>query len=70
MKNYLARVRCTSKRFTIKYVWLRRAAATFHPNLNGEIELLELAAQNNDRAEIIKILKKLIPEYKPYHHVG
>jgi FlaA1/EpsC-like NDP-sugar epimerase len=47
-----------------------KTGSKFHSNLNGEVELLELAAQNNDRAEIIKILKKLIPEYKPYHYVG
>ena len=47
-----------------------KAGSIIHSNLNGEIELLELAAQNNDRAEIIKILKKLIPEYKPYTNVG
>jgi FlaA1/EpsC-like NDP-sugar epimerase len=47
-----------------------KAGSKIHSNLNGEIELLELAAQNNDRAEIIKILKKLIPEYKPYNNVG
>jgi FlaA1/EpsC-like NDP-sugar epimerase len=47
-----------------------KTRSKFHANLNGEIELLELAAQNNDRAEIIEILKKLIPEYKPYQNVG
>jgi FlaA1/EpsC-like NDP-sugar epimerase len=47
-----------------------QTGSKFHANLMGEIDLLELAAQNNDRAEIIKILKKLIPEYKPYNHVG
>ena len=41
-----------------------------HANLKEEIDLLELAAQNNDRGEIIKILKQLIPEYQPYHDVG
>jgi FlaA1/EpsC-like NDP-sugar epimerase len=41
-----------------------------HAHLKGEIGLLELAAQKNDRAEIIKILQHLIPEYKPYQHVG
>jgi FlaA1/EpsC-like NDP-sugar epimerase len=39
-------------------------------NLNEKIGLLELAAQNNDRAGIIKILQELIPEYKPYQHAG
>jgi FlaA1/EpsC-like NDP-sugar epimerase len=42
----------------------------FYANLSGEIDLLERAAQNNNRAEIIKILKNLIPQYKPYQHVG
>jgi FlaA1/EpsC-like NDP-sugar epimerase len=41
-----------------------------HANLREEIDLLELAAQNNDRGEIIKILKQLIPEYQPYHDVS
>jgi FlaA1/EpsC-like NDP-sugar epimerase len=41
-----------------------------HTDLNREIELLELAAEKNDRAGIIAILKELIPEYKPYHNVG
>ena len=47
-----------------------KTGSTGQANLMGEIDLLETAAKNNDRAEIIKILKKLIPEYKPYHHVG
>jgi len=47
-----------------------KSRSTFHSNLNGEIDLLELAAQNNDRAGIIKILQELIPEYKPYHNEG
>jgi FlaA1/EpsC-like NDP-sugar epimerase len=41
-------------------------SSKFPSNLNGAIDSLELAAQNNDRAEIVRILKKLIPEYQPY----
>jgi FlaA1/EpsC-like NDP-sugar epimerase len=44
-----------------------KASSNIPSHLNEEIELLELAAQNNDRTEIIKILKRLIPEYQPHH---
>jgi FlaA1/EpsC-like NDP-sugar epimerase len=42
----------------------------FPANLNGAIDSLELAAQNNDRAELVRILKNLIPEYQPYQVAG
>ena len=43
-----------------------KASSNIPPNLNEEIGLLELAAENNDRAEIIAILQRLIPEYQPH----
>jgi len=45
-------------------------SSRFPSNLNGAIDLLELAAQNNHRAEIVRILKQLIPEYQPYQVAG
>lgn len=41
-------------------------SSKFPANLNGAIDSLELAAQKNDRAEIVKILQQIIPEYQPY----
>jgi FlaA1/EpsC-like NDP-sugar epimerase len=45
-------------------------SSSFPANLNGAIDSLELAAQKNDRAKIVQILKELIPEYQPYQVGG